>query len=87
MPKPKKVVMEYAAVVTLEIIYMVAFLVLISAGLAVIFGMMRVINLAHGEFVMVGGYTTIACAKANINIYFAMLVVAPLVVGRAWLIG
>ena len=45
MPKPKKVVMEYAAVVTLEIIYMIAFLVLISAGLAVIFGMMRVIKI------------------------------------------
>jgi branched-chain amino acid transport system permease protein len=43
--------------------------------------MMRVINLAHGEFVMIGGYTTIACAKADINIYFAMLVIAPLVVG------
>ena len=73
--------MDYAAVVLLEIIYMIAFLVLTSAGLAVVFGMMRVINLAHGEFVMVGGYTTIACAKADINIYFAMLVISPLVVG------
>jgi branched-chain amino acid transport system permease protein len=73
--------MDYAAVVLLEIIYMIAFLVLTSAGLAVVFGMMRVINLAHGEFVMIGGYTTIACAKADINIYFAMLVVSPLVVG------
>jgi len=73
--------MDYAAVVLLEIIYMIAFLVLTSAGLAVVFGMMRVINLAHGEFVMIGGYTTIACAKADINIYFAMLIVSPLVVG------
>jgi branched-chain amino acid transport system permease protein len=73
--------MDYAAVVLLEIIYMIAFLALTSAGLAVVFGMMRVINLAHGEFVMIGGYTTIACAKAGINVYFAMLVVAPLVVG------
>lgn len=73
--------MDYAAVVLLEILYMIAFLVLTSAGLAVVFGMMRVINLAHGEFVMIGGYTTIACAKAGINIYLAMLVVAPLVVG------
>ena len=72
--------MDYAAVVTLEIIYMIAFLALTSAGLAVVFGMMRVINLAHGEFVMIGGYTTIACAKAGIDIYFAMLVLAPLVV-------
>ena len=73
--------MDYAAVVLLEIVYMIAFLVLTSAGLAVVFGMMRVINLAHGELVMIGGYTTIACAKAGLNIYLAMLVVSPLVVG------
>lgn len=73
--------MDYAAVVLLEMLYMIAFLVLTSAGLAVVFGMMRVINLAHGEFVMIGGYTTIACAQAGMNIYVAMLVVAPLVVG------
>ena len=73
--------MDYAAVVLLEIVYMIAFLVLTSAGLAIVFGMMRVINLAHGEFVMIGGYTTIACAKAGLPIYLAMLVVSPLVVG------
>ena len=73
--------MDYAAVVGLEIVYMIAFLALISAGLAIVFGMMRVINLAHGEFVMLGGYATIASAKAGINIYFAMLVISPLVVG------
>lgn len=78
--------MDYAAVVFLEIVYMIAFLALISAGLAIVFGMMRVINLAHGEFVMLGGYTTIACAKAGINIYVAMLVVAPIVVGIVGLV-
>jgi branched-chain amino acid transport system permease protein len=78
--------MDYAGVVALEIVYMIAFLALISAGLAVVFGMMRVINLAHGEFVMIGGYTTIACVKAGLDVYFAMLVVAPLVVGVIGLI-
>jgi urea transport system permease protein len=73
--------MDYAGVVILEIVYMIAFLALTSAGLAIVFGMMRVINLAHGEFVMLGGYATIASAKAGINIYFAMLVISPLVVG------
>jgi urea transport system permease protein len=71
---------DYAGVVVLEMLYMIAFLALISAGLAIVFGMMRVINLAHGEFVMIGGYPTIACSKAGVNIYFAMLVVAPVVV-------
>ena len=78
--------MDYAEVVFLEILYMIAFLVLTSAGLAIVFGMMRVINLAHGEFVMLGGYTTIACDKAGINIYLAMLVVSPLVVGIVGLV-
>ena len=35
-----------------------AFLVLAACGLAVIFGMMGVINLAHGEFIMIGAYST-----------------------------
>ncbi len=78
--------MDYAAVVLLEILYMIAFLALISAGLAVVFGMMRVINLAHGEFVMIGGYTTIASIQAGIDIWFAMLVLSPLVVGIVGLI-
>ena len=78
--------MDYAGVVFLEIIYMIAFLALTSAGLAVVFGMMRVINLAHGEFVMLGGYTTLTCYKTGINIYFAMLIVAPIVVGLIGLI-
>jgi len=78
--------MDYAAVVFLEILYMIAFLALTSAGLAVVFGMMRVINLAHGEFVMIGGYTTIFCNRAGLDIWFSMLVLAPLVVGIIGLI-
>ena len=65
---------------------MIAFLALTSAGLAIVFGMMRVINLAHGEFVMLGGYTTIACSRAGIDIYVAMLVISPLIVGIVGLI-
>jgi branched-chain amino acid transport system permease protein len=78
--------MDYAAVVFLEILYMIAFLALISAGLAVVFGMMRVINLAHGELVMLGGYATIASSKAGVNIYVAMLIIAPIAVGLVGLV-
>jgi urea transport system permease protein len=77
---------DYAAIVFLELVYMIAFLALASAGLAVVFGMMRVINLAHGEFVMLGGYTTLACVQAGINVYVAMLVIAPIVVGLIGLV-
>ncbi len=78
--------MDLAGVIAIEMVYSIAMLVLISAGLAVVFGMMRVINLAHGEFMMMGGYATIVAVKAGINIYVAMLIVAPLVVGIIGLI-
>jgi len=78
--------MDYAGVVTLEILYMIAFLALTSAGLAIVFGMMRVINLAHGEFVLLGGYTTLKCSQLGINVYVAMLVISPLLVGIVGLV-
>lgn len=73
--------MDLALIISVEILYSIANLVLISAGLAIIFGMMRIINLAHGEFLMMGGYATILAVNAGINVYIAMLLVAPLVVG------
>lgn len=73
--------MDLAVVIAIQVIYTVSLLILISAGLAIVFGMMRVINLAHGEFMMVGGYAAIVAVRAGVNIYVAMLIVAPLVVG------
>lgn len=46
-------------------VYSIALLVLISLGLAVIFGMMKVINLAHGEFVMLGAYACVLLVQAG----------------------
>jgi branched-chain amino acid transport system permease protein len=73
--------MDLAAIVLDQILTSIASLILISIGLAVIFGMMRVINLAHGEFIMLGGYTVITSVNAGINLWFASLILAPLVVG------
>lgn len=78
--------MDFVAVMAIEIANAIAGLFLISVGLAVIFGMMRVINLAHGEFLMLGGYAAITATQAGINIWVAMLVVAPLVVGVVGLV-
>ena len=38
----------------------VALLVIISLGLAVVFGMMEVINFAHGEFLMLGAFVALS---------------------------
>jgi urea ABC transporter permease protein UrtB len=50
-----------------------AFLVLAACGLAVIFGMMGVINLAHGEFIMCGAYVTVTVAHAGLPLPLAIL--------------
>lgn len=73
--------MDLAAIVALNVVNGAASLFLLCLGLAIIFGMMRIINLAHGEFVMLGAYAAVIAANAGINIWISMLVVAPLVVG------
>ena len=50
-----------------------AFLVLSAMGLAVIFGMMGIINLAHGEFIMCGAYVTVVTARMGVPLPIAML--------------
>jgi len=51
-----------------------AFLVLAACGLAIIFGMMGVINLAHGEFIMCGAYVTVAAGRAGLPLPIAICV-------------
>jgi urea transport system permease protein len=53
-----------------------AFLLLSAIGLAVIFGMMGVINLAHGEFMMLGAYITTIAATNGVPLAIAILVAA-----------
>lgn len=67
--------------VTLNVLTGIATLALMSLGLGVIYGMMRIINLAHGEFLMLGAYVTVVATNAGINIWLAMLVLSPLAVG------
>ncbi|HNR00055.1 MAG TPA: branched-chain amino acid ABC transporter permease, partial [Trueperaceae bacterium] len=52
---------------------------LIGVGLSLIFGVMRIINFAHGEFVAVGMYTAIVLfQRLGMDPYVALLVAAPL---------
>ncbi|ORE95169.1 branched-chain amino acid ABC transporter permease [Aurantimonas sp. 22II-16-19i] len=59
-----------------------AFLVLSACGLAVIFGMMGIINLAHGEFILCGAYVTTSAVQMGLPLplaIFAGALVAGLV--------
>lgn len=78
--------MDFYLVAGLEIVSGVATLALFTIGLAIVFGMMRVINLAHGEFLMLGAYTAITATNYGINIFVSILIIAPIVVGFIGLI-
>lgn len=78
--------MDVALVGLYDLIYTIAALALATAGLALVFGLMRIINLAHGEFIVLGSYATVVAMRLGCNIWPAMLLVAPLVVGLYGLI-
>src|SRR5690606_21036804 len=66
--------------VLLDITSYVLILVLVALGLMVIFGMMGVINMAHGELFMIGAYVTVAATSYGLPFLVGILL-APLVVG------
>lgn len=61
-------------------------LFIMAAGLSLIFGQMRVINLSHGAFYLVGGYMGLT-AVTQWNAFWPALLLTPLLVGAmGWLV-
>ena len=58
-----------------------SFYAMLSLGLAVIFGLLGIVNFAHGALYMVGAYVAWASLEYLGLNYWAALVLAPLVVG------
>ncbi len=58
---------------------------LYATGLSVIFGIMRLVNLAHGDLIVLGAFLMLAASTAGVPIVLAFAVVVPLmfVVGYA----
>jgi branched-chain amino acid transport system permease protein len=66
--------LSFAATVLLDGVSYGMVLFLISVGLTVTMGLMRVVNLAHGSFAMIGGYIAGYFTQNHYNFYFALLV-------------
>ena len=63
-------------------------LLLMALGLAIIFGQMGVINMAHGEFMTIGAYTTVMLSKAAttygfVNYYFILAIILAFILAFA----
>ena len=64
-----------------------SFYALLSLGLAVIFGMLNIINFAHGALYMMGAF----CAYFLLNVfnigYWPALIIAPIAVGISFILA
>ncbi len=67
----------------MNVIYEVVTLSVIVAGLAIVFGFLGVMNLAHGEFIMIGAYTAVFCQAQG----WPYLTAIPVVLGVCVVLG
>ncbi|MDP9319471.1 MAG: branched-chain amino acid ABC transporter permease [Chloroflexota bacterium] len=75
--------MDYLAVQLFNGLVNGSFYALLSLGLAVIFGMMRIVNFAHGAFYMLGAFIAyLLLQQAGIG-FWPSLVIAPVVIAVA----
>jgi branched-chain amino acid transport system permease protein len=56
---------------------------LFALGLSLMFGVMRLTNTAHGDFIILGSFSTLTLVNLGLSPWLAMLATLPL----AWLLG
>jgi branched-chain amino acid transport system permease protein len=64
--------MDYLATVLISSLSSASILLIATLGLAVVFGLMGVINLAHGEFIMIGAYTALTATQSGVPFILAI---------------
>lgn len=65
--------MESFVPFALNALTLISILLIVSIGLAIIFGLMNVINLAHGEFITIGAFTLVAIQAIGGSFWLALL--------------
>ncbi|MFB6107285.1 MAG: branched-chain amino acid ABC transporter permease [Haloplanus sp.] len=75
---------DFASIIS-QTLFATSILIVAALGLAIIFGMMGVINLAHGALITVGAYVAYAVTSAGASLW-AAFVVAPVVVAIVGLV-
>ena len=53
-------------VLILNLIWQISTLALVALGLAIVFGKLRIMNMAHGEFVMIGAYAPVITSSLGL---------------------
>jgi len=77
--------MDQIFLIGLDALNFILVIVLVAMGLVIIFGLMNVINMAHGELFLLGAYTLVMVNQAG-GPFWLGLILAPLLVGLFGLI-
>lgn len=56
---------------------------LFALGLSLMFGVMRLTNTAHGDFIILGAFSTLTLVSVGLSVWQALLLTLPL----AWMLG
>lgn len=56
----------------LDVVTTAAILFTVSAGLLMVFGVMKIINFSHGAFLTVGGYASVVVAQSGFNWWWSV---------------
>lgn len=57
------------SILILNLIWQISTLALVALGLAIVFGKLRIMNMAHGEFVMIGAYAPIITSSLGLPLW------------------
>ncbi|WP_127106956.1 branched-chain amino acid ABC transporter permease [Pararhodobacter zhoushanensis] len=78
--------MDTLVLFTLNATWQIAALALMALGLALVFGLLRIMNMAHGEFVMLGAYAPVLAAQLGLPALAAVPICLMMVGLTAWLV-
>lgn len=70
----------------LNIFYELATLILTTLGLAVVFGLLGVMNMAHGEFIMLGTYSVVMVQQTGLPLVTAFPVAIVICAFLGWMV-
>jgi branched-chain amino acid transport system permease protein len=57
---------------------------ILASGLALLFGVMRIINLAHGDLAVLGAFLVLVCTDHGIDAFVALAIVLPAMALFGW---
>ena len=59
-------------VLILNLVWQISTLALVALGLAIVFGKLRIMNMAHGEFVMIGAYAPVITSSLGLPMWLQL---------------